>query len=516
MANEYFERFQPGEIREQMLGSFRESLRRLPDPVTGVAASEDVIRQSTMEDSRYWVEANDLDLVLLGVQRREFFVGQQIDPRLASSAFLENFHGPAAKLPRLTAFGGSGSVQSAAVPGTTFFGSTTLPNALATQAKDKAGLRYQCFFNSLANPQGIATITLVGVDTGTATNLEVGEILQWINPPGGSAPKCTVVGEAFRGGVPTESDQEWGSRLFDARGKRPRAGNPAHFQLWARRALNSVEQAFIYPCALNSGSTIVCVSQKRSVSAGPLARIAGLVTTTVVSGYLTPPGSPVVPGRVHVVVVAATPQSTNISLKLALAKGLPSGWAQANSWPGFVTTAATIGTVTTQTQFRMHSDTAPPSVGVPEIMVWNATTSRFERLAVVSVVAAGSNNYDVVLSTAPDKNLAPGDYISPYTARHEAVAKGVEGFFDSLGPGEVVDLATDMRAVRAFRRPIPQQSYPSQVTSEVLEFIRESVGSPVTGSTIGALSQSAPTIPVTASSGPNQLVVGKVGIYATS
>lgn len=516
MANEYFERFQAGDIREQMLGSFRESLRSLNDPQTGVPFTEDVIRQVTMEDGRFWVEANDLDLVLLGVQRREFFVGQQIDPRLASSAFLENYHGPAAKLPRLVATGGNGTVEAKAVAGTTFIGSTDIPNALATQAKDKAGLVYQVFFNALANAQGIATCTLVGVNTGPATNLEIGEKLKWINPPGGSAPDCTVVGENFRGGVATESDQEWGNRIFESKGKRPRAGNPAHFMLWARRSLNAVEQGFIYPCAVQSGSTIVCITQKRGVSTSPLARIAGLVTTTVAGGYLTPPGSPVVPGRVYVIVVAAQAQPSNMVLKLALAKGLPSGWSQADTWPTFATVAPTIGTVTDQLHFRMHCDSGLPSVGVPEIMVWNNGTGRFERLAVVTITAAGGNNYDVVLASAPVKTLAVGDYISPYTARNESVALGIQGYFDSLGPGEIVNLATDMRATRAFRRPIPQQRFPSDITTEIFEYIKDSIGSPISGSTIGAVSQTTPTIPVNVSQGPGLLVAGKIGIYATS
>jgi hypothetical protein len=516
MANEYFEKYDAGDIREQMLASFRESLRSLVNPETGVPFSEDVIRQATMEDSRFWVEANDLDLVLLGIQRRDYFVGQQIDPRLSSSVFLENFHGPALALPRLLATGGSGTVQGDASPGTTFIGSTTIPNAIATQAKDKAGLKYQVFINAVANAQGKATMTLVGIDTGPATNLKVGDELQWINPPGGAAPKCKVIAENFRGGVPTESDQEWGDRLFEARSRRPRAGNPGHFMLWARRSMNAVEQAFIYPCGLHAGSVVVCVTQKRGVSLGPLARIAGLVTTTVVGGYLTPPGSPVVPGRVHVVVTAANAQSVDMSLRLALAKGLPSGWAQALAWPGFDTLAATINDVDDQTHFRMHCDTPLPAVGVPEIMVWNEDTSRFERLSVVTITPATGDNYDVVLSAAPEKTLDVGDVISPYTARHEAVAKGIESYFDALGPGEIIDLSTDVRAVRAFRRPIPQQRFPYQITADLLDFVRDSIGSPITGSTIAASSVTTPSTPVTPSQGPNLLVPGKIGVYATT
>ncbi len=516
MANEYFERFQPGEIREQMLASFRDSLRTLIDPQSGVPYTEDVIRLVTLQDGRYWVEANDIDLVMLGVQRRDFFLGQQIDPRLSSSSFLENYHGPAYSLPRLAASGGSGLVSAPAVTGTTFIGSSDIPNELATKARDAAGLRYQVFADAVANADGIAYCTLVGIDTGSATNLEVGAQLTWINPPGGSELKCTVVAENFRGGVPEETDQEWGNRLFEARGRRPRAGNPAHFMLWARRALNAVEQAFVYPCALNAGSVVVCITQKRGITTGPLARIAGLVTTTVVGGYLTPPGSPVVPGRVHVVVVAAVAQPVNAALVLGLAKGLPSGWKQSTPWPGFVSVASTIGTLTTQKAFRIHSDTAKPSVGVPELMVWNDATSAFERLAVASVTAAGGDNYDVVLATAPEKTLVVGDYISPYTPRHASIARGVGGYFDSLGPGEVVDLNSDMRAARAFRRPIPQQNFPSSFTSDVVEFIREAIGSAIPGSSIGALSQSAPTLPATVSTGPGLLVAGKIGIYATS
>lgn len=512
-----FAKFQPGEIRELILTSFRNSLRELLDPDTGQVWTEDVIRQATIQGSRFWVEANSDEIIGQAIQRRSDLLASQVDPRRSNTAFLERFHGEAAKLPRLEATGASGFISAECQPGTTYVGSTTVPNPLTTQATDESGLTYQVFFSPPVATGTSVQLAIQAISTGTATNLKAGAVLTWANPPAGSAPTCTVLAD-FSGGFPRETDQEWGERLFSARGDRARAGNPAHLRLWARRASNAVADAFVYPCALNAGTTVVAVVQKRGTSVGPTARIPSLGTLAVVGGYLTPPSSPVVPGRAHIVVVGAVPEPSDVVMRLGMRRGSTGGWADATPWPDGGTTpgalpfpAAIITAVTSPTTFTIQIGGAAPASTVPQLMVWDDTLSRFERLAVLSVTL-NLGLYDVVLSVAPTKALAVGDYISPYSTRLDAIGKAVESYFDGLGPGEAVDLETDVRAVRAFRRPSTDR-IPSGIDSGLLSHVGEAIGPSLASHTLDSVSVLTPTVPVTISAGPNLLVPGRVAIY---
>jgi len=506
-----FQQLAAGDVREQILVAFRNSLRELVDPATGAAWTEDVIRQATMAGSRFWVEAEAIDLVGLGMQRRAAFLASQVDPRRSTTAFLEDFHGR--HLPRLLATGGNGEVDAEATPGTVYIASTTVPDPLATKAADKAGLQYQVFSSSsvTVGDSGKVTLRLQAIDTGRATNLANLAELTWVNPPPGSAPKC-VVSQEFTGGTPRESDQEWGERLFEARSTRPRAGNPAHFRLWAKRASNAVADAFVYPCALNAGSVVVAVVQKRARSERFDARIPSAGTMSVVSGYLTPPSSPVVPGRVHVVVVPAVAEAVDAVVSLGMRRASPAGWADASPWPGYAASAATILSVTDELTFRMSSDTERPTFGTPQLMVWHALTSEFERLNVASVTL-NAGAYDVVLATAPEVALLAGKWISPYSPRLVALSAGVVAYFDALGPGELVSLASDVRAGRAYRRPRPEVTAPYTVGSALLTYLSDALGGAVSSSRVESLSRTDPTIPATASEGPRLLVPGKFAVY---
>jgi hypothetical protein len=516
---DYFDRFDQGDVREQILLSFRDSLRELVDPTTAQPPSEDLIRQSTIQGGRFWVEANDIDLLVMGVQRRDYFLGQQVDPRTSSTAFLENFHGPASNLPRLLASGSSGNALATASPGAVYIGSTTLGDPLATQATDPAGLRYQVFLSATTPDSGTITLAMVAIDTGEATNLPVGTQLKWINPPPGSTPFATVSGEDFEGGTAQETDQDWGNRIFSARSGRPRAGNAAHFMFWASQATNAVGAVFVYACAQNAGSVLVAIAQKRGSAVGPLARCPAPGTMSIVTGYIVPPGSPVVPEGVYVLALGVRPEPVDLSMRIGLRKFSKSGWADPTPWPGYVSAPARVKSAPapTQTAFSITSDTKLPlSAGVPQLMVWNPTISAFERLSVASIIEITPfTRYDVVLTSAPQTTIATNLIVSPYSYRTDALAQGIGAYFDSLGAGEVVDSTTDMRFARAFRRPTPDISSPYQISSEIVDFVRDALGGNIGGSSLDFQSETTPPIgPI--SLGPFMFVAGNIGVYSSS
>jgi hypothetical protein len=506
-----FPSFARGEIRETILEAFRASLRELGvDDIT--------IRRATSVKARDWVEADSIDLIGQAIQRRGDFLAQQVNPERAASPFLYNFHSRLSGLEPLAAQGAAGFVLAQGEPGTVYIGSTVVPDSIATQALDEAGKRYQVFISG-AVPGGGSEVLLAlkAVDTGRETNLEVGTELTWSNRPMGSAPTAFVTGEAFRGGIPKETDQEFIRRLMDVRRSRPKAGNPSHVRFWGRTASNAVDDVFVYPCALNSGSMLVSVLQKRTGAVGPLARQPTFATLALVTGYLVPPTAPELPGDPHVVVTGFNGEVCSMTIRLGMRYATESGWHDQSPWPTYSGAPVTVATGPSQTIFRIDVGTAVPSgVTSPALMIWNDTTSEFEELPPVSsvVLTTPPNTYTVTLS-APHtgKTITEGDYISPDTERRADISQAVRDYFDSLGPGEVVG-ATDVRIARAFRRVEPEIRSSYFAGSRVVEYVREQLGFSLVREELTALTATAPSVPASVSLGPAMLVPGKIAVYA--
>lgn len=202
-------------------------------------------------------------------------------------------------------------------------------------------------------------------------------------------------------------------------------------------------------------------------------------------------------------------------MSLSLSSGRSSGWEDLSPWPGKNGSAAcTITAVTDQTHFQIQTTTALPSgVTQPKIMVWNDSTSRWERLLVSSAALSSGTTYDIVLSSAPTKTLAVGDYISPYTQRLTILAETIEAYFDTLGPGELIDLTTDVRAHRAFRWPEPNEELPQRAGAGILAKLQGALGPALADSVLDSMSVSTPSLPTAVVDGPNLIVCGRVGIY---
>ena len=510
-----FAYFRRGEVRDEILTEFRIGLRSLINPETGVAFTEDEIARATQVGSRFWIEADAIDLIGQAQQSRALFLADQVRMDRASTNWLVGHHGDLWGEKPLPASPGSGRVDAKASAGTIFLGSTTIGDQTAHVARDPAGLRYQTYTTVTTPGGGAAELTFVGIDAGDETNLDVGTVLTWENPPLGAEPTCTVVLNKFTGGVAAEDNSAFQARLRGRVRHKPAGGNSAHFRAWAREASVAIEDGFVYSCALHAGSTLVAITQKRT-GGGPTARVANAVTLGTARAYLTPPGSPVVPSRAFVIVTTVTPVSTDFVALLSQPKGNTAGWADITPWPGYTTTPSAVqaAPAPTTTTFRINSDTAlPTGVTAPKLMYWDTTTSRFVALNVTSVVSAGGGLYDVTLATALAAPLASGVRISPLMARHETAAKAIESYFDELGPGEVVDLATDIRADMAARFPEPSEEKPYRAGQVLASRITDALGASAADASIVGLSATTPGLPTEVIDGPKMLTLGKVGVY---
>jgi len=513
-----FPTYARGEVREAILAVFRNGLRARVNPKTGQPFDEVTITRATMRPGRFWVDAEGQDIIIQALQKRGDFLAQQINPLRAASPFLYDFHGAQRKMTPLGATGASGFVRARGTLGTTYEGSTTVPDQTARVATDPSGLRYQVFIEGeIEDADEGVVLAMQAIDKGPETELAEGVELQWENPPVGSEPKCVVEVE-FSGGRNRETDGEFIERLVDARARPARAGNAAHFRRWARQASNAVQDAFVYPTALNAGSNVVCIVQKRGTSTGPLGRQPSVGTLTVVRGFLSPPASGEVPGQVYVVTTTWQPEWSDLRLQLGMRKNSDQGWFDASPWPGGDVSAAEVMATPAPTDegFRMQTQETVAPLTTPQLMWWDKDTSTFKRLQVASVVEAGlpgSGQFDVELSEGSDV-LPAGARVSPYSPRHVELAKSIRDYFDSLGPGECVDLSTDLRAPIAYRRVEPAIRASYYGGSQILEFVGEALGSSLSRRELLEMSETEPRIPTTISLGPYMLVPQNVGVYA--
>lgn len=518
-----------GEIRDgTILSTFRSGLRLLRDGAGNVRVPEATITRATQEGGRWYAEADGVELACLAIHAKAAGLADQIDPRRATTGTLRGLHAPLRELVPLPAAGATLVCEATATVGTLFVGSTTVPDSAAAYATDPTtGLKYQVLYSVTTPANGIAgsdpanPLYLVGVDTGERTNLPAGTKLRWAQAPLGAAQEFEVV-EDGTGGTDAETDAELADRVAADIAHRPESGNNAHVRSWGRGVTTAVEDLFVYACAKYAGTMVAAVTQKRgrqkeTAPKGPLARIPAAGTLARVRAYLVPPASPVVPERIVSYVVAPAAETVNMTVGLALPRGRGLGWKDVRPWPLYASGPASISNLTSQTVFKISSQSALPGGSTaPAIMAWNATTSRWVELLVTSITLSAPNTYDVVLTAAPSGiTLAVGSYISPAVRQRAAVvlAQGVERYFDSLGPGEVVTLGTDLRASRAQRFPAPLERWPQRAGSAIVNALQSAL--PGTISTGEVLQQSAtsPTVPADPVTGPSMLVAGKIAVY---
>lgn len=541
-----FKVFRRGQVRDTILTSWRNSLRNLINPTTGVAFTEDEIQRATQGGSRFYIEADALDLVSQANQQRALFLADQTDPRKANSEFLKRQHGEIwlGTSSLLPAVGSSGFISAQATPGSVFVGSATIPDPTAGVLTDPSGNRYQVV-QTLVVP-GTVGGSLVAVrlqvralSTGAPTNIASGTVLKWsANAPLSAAPTAAVVSldpsnplEGLSGGFDIETEAQYAVRVEDRIRRRPASGNPAHFLAWARQATVAVESAFVYCTALNAGSVVVAILEKRSTERleGPNARKPAIGTLTDVRNYIVPPNSPVMPNRAFVLVTGWNEQPSDLSLSIAMARGATGGWGDVDPWPrpSLLNPVHEIATTNGTDTFTFPVDV--PLVGgaaslsgdeAPRLMLWDALTSRFVELDVASVTIA-ANVATVALNSQPDSpeptagalTLLPGMRVSPATDRLTTIAEALEAYFDSIGPGELVNLQVSALGARSFRVPTPADSYPQRAGQAMVPFLVEALGGVAATANLDSISREVPDLPGSISDGPNMVTLGKVSVY---
>lgn len=525
-ADRAFAIFGAGDQAKINLQVFRNRLRALTNPLTGQPFTELEIATATAPGTRWANGADAIDLVSLASQARALVLADQMDPLRANTEFLRGHWCRRTGLTPRPAAGGSGSVLVSATVGSTFVGSTTIGDPAATFGIDDAGLRYQVLYTEVAPaspllPDGTSSevkLEVIGIDSGPRTNLDVGAQIKPANGPiGWTVPG--VVTAKFRGGRFDETDAELARRIAWWLRHKQSAGNNPDFRGWAEKSTASVEAAFVYACAVHAGSVFLACTQARGNVRGPLGRIPSVGTLTTVRAAVTPPGSPQVPAHPFVLAVPTVGVACDAVARLAMPRASDTGWADLEVWPATNDNGdpTTVTTLTNQQDFRVTIGTgtdAPPSGTTPRLMVWDATISRFEALVVQAVTLIAGQVYRVQLSAPPATTIAVGSYISPENAQLDVIGETIERYFDTLGPGEIVDLDTSFVGARAARFPDAAEEFPQRTGSALETMLDDALGSALSARDLPFVSLATAPVPSNPATGPGLLVAGRAAVYA--
>lgn len=333
---------------------------------------------------------------------------------------------------------------------------------------------------------GTGTVNILGTVAGVDT-IPVGATLTWDSSPTGLNPTATLL-SVTNTGTAAETNADLAERVESYRRAKPAGGNPAHLNELAE-AHTRVAVAYCYPTlAPNAGAysdadldTLGCVTvvvagaaqgggatNTRELSSPNLAHVAAYFNGTEDAGEATIAGSRLYSAQLYpedfgVENAIYSGQSVDITVTNDPAHPLP--WTGSMSiYSGTTTSVVVNGNQTAKNNLNAAIQTdsggARGRVEVRNLGVgiYNSGTGR----TTFTVAALGAN--------------AAGS-VDPAPSNWQYIRDGIFGFFDSLGPGDVPDVATVAPpASIARRRRFPPESWsgPASVTPSGL--IRAAMG----------------------------------------
>lgn len=355
-------------------------------------------------------------------------------------------------------------------------GSTIFAGDLLTHVS--TGLRFQVTNTALYQP-GTA-IPINGVDTGPATNLPAGTILQWASTrPGVLSGNATVLSQAdgsgLSGGVPEETDDQLRARLDFLAANPPASGNGAQYQSTMSTAPGiAVGQGFTYEGVLGPG-TIGVTFTLRPAQPGA-NRIPNSTQLAQMASYL----GGVMPASDSAFMCSIIARPVVVVLKVLWSVGAVS-WADGTPFPnyhaspGLVVATHNAAGVLSPTAFRLTSlsllGAEVPQVG-QSVGFLDLTNLVFRRKRIGSVTPISGLAYDIAVDTTSglsDTGYTPTllQACCPWSDSLSSLVTSVVAYFDTLGPGEQYTSFFDP-GLRQRRSPISPQTWPSAVTNRLI------------------------------------------------
>lgn len=352
--------------------------------------------------------------------------------------------------------------------------SRTSPIETGRQLVDSAGLRYEVTVGGDYDDFDDSgdTVPIRAIDTGAATNLDEGEVLQWVNAPPYCSDKAIVAAGGLTNGIDAEDDEVLRSRIIAVYQTPPGAGNWQHVVETAEESSPSVQKAFAHPIIQGAGTMGVVV-----VAAPTATNKSRVVATATMNGVVIPYVTgkfPVPPEGLSITTVVDVPVDIAIGLSLpeaptAAPPGLGGGWLDGTPWPapdGLTYFQHSITAVTSSTSFTVDARTAP-TAGVTRIS-WLSPYDWTLYTALVTAYSGSAGAYTITIDKAfPD--VAVGCYVFPACQNAQTYLDAALAQFALMGPGERTSNASAL--IRGFRHPVPATSWPYQLGPALLRAI---------------------------------------------
>jgi hypothetical protein len=400
------------------------------------------------------------------------------------------------------------------------------------QLTDSTGLRYQVQNGGTytAGSNGNITIPIFSVDTGSATNHENGDVLQWVVAPPFCQQNVTVGAVGGTDGLEGGNDSEVGldepprSRLLSDLQNPPKSGNPADIMLWAGQSNPIVQATWVYPALLGPATVFFLVAQAPQVDP-PFSSTSKnrSISNTIVNNVIAPFVQGLLPTRAFCVGASTVDVPADIAILVDLPSaptasppGPGGGWLDGTPWPqsisGSLPVTVSASPAPTSTSFTVNAQTAP-SPGVSHV-AWFSPLSWQLTTAIVTSVSGSAGAYAVTVDT-PMVGLAAGHFIFPAAVNTPNYVAAALAAFSLMGPGEWVAPGSGA-SQRSFRHPIPSQQWPSALGGQFLKQITNSGQEVEDASWIyRSVGAGSPTVPstITVNSTTAQLTSTAPGLY---
>lgn len=336
---------------------------------------------------------------------------------------------------------------------------------------DDAGLRYAVEVGG-TYADG-AAVPIRAISTGSATNHDEDDVLQWVVAPPFCSDKVTVATGGLVNGIEIEDDEVLRSRILAVMRNPPGAGNWEHAVEIAEESSASVQKAFCYPAAQGPASVQVTV-----LAAPTATNKSRVVASSTMNGIVDPYVKGKLPRPADVIVTTVSDVNTDVAFGLSLPEaptasppGLGGGWTNGTPWPtpdGVTTFRCTVTAVASSTQFTVDAQTAP-TANVTRI-AWLSSTDWKLYTGLVTSYSGSAGAYVVNVDVA-FTDIAVGAYIWPECQNAQDYIDAILEQFALMGPGERTSNASAL--VRAFRHPVPSSSWPYSIGAPILRALSD-------------------------------------------
>lgn len=337
-------------------------------------------------------------------------------------------------------------------------------------------------------------VPIIGIDTGPATNLAAGVILEWDSPRSGINIQAAITlqndGSGLSGGADAQSDEQYQDAIIERRTNPPAAGNDAAYQAAVEKTPGlSVEKAFTDPAIKGAGTIAVMFTMSPSTVGG--SRIPNTAQLALVEANLKAQ----FPADDGIFVCTLLPQLVPVAFEISWAKGAQ-GWADFAPWPAWIPGDAVKvdGAITpTATSCRLTTGTATTTPQPGQTIGFYSLAGAFFRKRILSVVVViATKSWTLTFDTsnnASDTTYTPvaGQMASPWSESLPSIVAPIQGYFAGLGPGEQVSTFFDA-GLRQRRSPNSLTAFPSTITNRLVQPVQNVAA-------VGDAVLLAPTVP---------------------